>query len=92
MVEGVGNAAYIFNRRPIVFKKLIVFESYFLNTSFMLFALSNFFLVWLSFLHSIKMCLSIGFYIVKEYTVKMYFLWVRFKQGASYFWHSTKLS
>ena len=25
MVEGVGNTAYIFNRRPIVFKKLIMF-------------------------------------------------------------------
>ena len=25
MVEGVGNVVYIFNRRPIVFKKLIMF-------------------------------------------------------------------
>ena len=25
MVEGVGNIVYIFNRRPIVFKKLIMF-------------------------------------------------------------------
>ena len=29
----------------------------FKNSSFMLFALQNFFLVWLSFAHSIKMCL-----------------------------------
>ena len=25
MVEGVGNIVYIFNRKPIVFKKLIMF-------------------------------------------------------------------
>ena len=31
MVEGVGSIVYIFNRRPIVFKKLIVFESNFLK-------------------------------------------------------------
>ena len=31
MVEGVGNIVYIFNRRPTVFKKLIMFlrEIYF---------------------------------------------------------------
>ena len=40
MVKGVGNIVYIFNRRPIVFKKLIMFfESNFLSSSFMLFAL-----------------------------------------------------
>ena len=27
MVEGVGNIVYIFHRRPIVFKKLIMFLS-----------------------------------------------------------------
>ena len=25
MVEGVGNIVYLFNKRPIVFKKLIMF-------------------------------------------------------------------
>ena len=39
MVEGIGNIVYIFDRRPAVFKKLIVFERNFLNSSFMLFAL-----------------------------------------------------
>ena len=40
MVEGVGNTAYIFNRRPIIFKKLIMFlRAISLNSSFILFAL-----------------------------------------------------
>ena len=40
MVEGVGIIVYIFNRRPIVFKKLIMFlRAIFKNSSFMLFAL-----------------------------------------------------
>ena len=34
MVEGVGNIVDIFNRRPIVFKKLIMFlRAVFLNSS-----------------------------------------------------------
>ena len=37
MVKGVGNIVYIFNRRPIVFKKLIMFlREIFLDSSFML--------------------------------------------------------
>ena len=44
MVEGVGNIVYIFNRRPIVFKKLIMFlKAIFKNSSFMLFASKNFY-------------------------------------------------
>ena len=40
MVEGVGNLVYIFNRRPIVFKKLIIFlRAILLNSSFMQFVL-----------------------------------------------------
>ena len=40
MVEGVGNIANIFNKRPTVFKKLIMFlRAIFLNSSFFLFAL-----------------------------------------------------
>ena len=40
MVEGVGNIVYIFNRRPIVFKKLIMFlRAIFLKSSFMVLAL-----------------------------------------------------
>ena len=40
MVEGVGNTVYIFNRRPIVFKKLIMFlNAIFFNSSIMLFDL-----------------------------------------------------
>ena len=36
MVEGVGNIDYIFNRRPIVFKKMIMFlRAIFKNISFM---------------------------------------------------------
>ena len=58
MVEGVSNIVYICNRRPIVFKKLIMFlRTIFENSSFMLFALQNYFLVWLSFVHSIKIYL-----------------------------------
>ena len=38
MVEGVGNI--VFDRRPIIFKKLIMFlRPIFKNSSFMLFAL-----------------------------------------------------
>ena len=37
MVEGVGNIFYSFNRRRIVFKKLIMFlRAIILNSSFML--------------------------------------------------------
>ena len=59
MVEGVGNIVYIFNRKPIVFRSWLCFWEQFLkNSSFMLFALKKrFFLVWLSLVHSIKMCL-----------------------------------
>ena len=58
MAEGFGNIVYIFSRRPIVFKKLILFvRAIFLNSSFFMFALKNFFPVWLGFVHSIKMCL-----------------------------------
>ena len=40
IVESVGNIVYIFNRKPIVFKKLIMFlRAIFLNSSFLLFAL-----------------------------------------------------
>ena len=40
MVEGVDNTAYSFNRRPIDFKKLIMFFRDILkNSYFMLFAL-----------------------------------------------------
>ena len=40
MVEGVGYIVYIFNKRPIVSKKLIMFlRAIFLNSSFMLFTL-----------------------------------------------------
>ena len=40
MVEGVGNIVYIYNKMPIVFKKLITFLSaFFFNISFMLFVL-----------------------------------------------------
>ena len=40
MVEDVGNIVNIFNKRPIVFKKLIIFLKVIsLNSSFMLFAL-----------------------------------------------------
>ena len=44
IVEGVSNIVYIFSRRPIVFKKLIMFlRAIFKNSSFMLFALKKLF-------------------------------------------------
>ena len=57
MVEGVGNTAYIFNRRPIVFKKLIMFlRGFFKIVSSCCSLYKTFFLVWLSFVYSVKMC------------------------------------
>ena len=52
MVKVVGNIVYIFNRRSVVFKKLIMFWGAFKkNSSFMLFVLLNAFLVWLNYEH-----------------------------------------